>query len=445
MAKTIIVDEISMVRSDLFCAMDARLREIAPAISRDRPFGGKQIVLVGDFMQLPPVVGSEEDREFVYEKLGGKFAFETDLWAAAMFRTVFLRTVHRQNEDALFRSVLNNLRHAKIESSAKVLNNHCLVKKTFQVPPICLCTTNREAKAINEYAQKKIKGNSRYFHAEIHGSFPEADYPTESCLELTVGARVMVLCNQRKDGVIECVNGDIGVVSGFASGDSPIVEVQLDNGKKVQLEPHTWEKGEYSYEADPETGKTELRQNIIGSFSQIPLRLAYAITIHKSQGLSFNSVYLRLGRGCFDHGQLYTALSRCRTLIGLQIDRPITPEDMIIDESVVRFYLELDKRQHTESTDVLWYEEAMQYYLRRLKTGDGGNVPSEMAQCEFDFTPRICQHPDLSKLLRLHESGLINKYDAPVLQPIVSNAIDGVGVKDDELALVHRLIAKYED
>lgn len=444
MAKTIIIDEISMVRSDLFCAMDARLREIAPAVSRDRPFGGKQIVLVGDFMQLPPVVGSEEEREFVYEKLGGKFAFETDLWAAAMFRAVFLRTVHRQNEDALFRGVLNNLRHGRIESAAKVLNNHSLGKKTFPASPICLCTTNREAKAINEYAQKKIKGDLRSFHAEIHGSFPETDYPTESCLELTVGARVMVLCNQRKDGVIECVNGDIGVVYRFASGDSPIVEVQLDNGKKVQLEPHTWEKGEYSHEADPETGKRVMRQNIIGSFSQIPLRLAYAITIHKSQGLSFNSVYLRLGRGCFDHGQLYTALSRCRTLSGLQIDRPVTPEDMIIDESVVRFHSELDKRQHAEPEDMLWYEEAMQYYLRRLKTGDGGNVPREMAQCEFDFTPRICQHPDLSKLMRLHESGLINKYDAPVLHPIVRNVIDRVGVKDDELVLVHRLIAKYD-
>lgn len=444
MAKTIIIDEISMVRSDLFCAMDARLRELVPSIFRDRPFGGKQIVLVGDFMQLPPVVGSEEERDFLDGRLGGKFAFETDLWAAAMFRTVFLRTVHRQNEDALFRSALNNLRHGKIESAVKVLNNHCRGKKTFSVPPICLCTTNREANAINEYAQKKIKGDSRSFHAEIHGSFPETDYPTESCLELTVGARVMVLCNQRKDGVIECVNGDIGVVSSFASRDSPIVEVQLDNGKKVQLEPHTWEKGEYSHEVDLETGMPVMRQNIIGSFSQIPLRLAYAITIHKSQGLSFNSVYLRLGRGCFDHGQLYTALSRCRTLSGLQIDRPVTPEDLIIDESVVRFHADIDKLQKFKPSDALWYEEAMQYYLRRLKTGDGGNVPSETAQSEFDFTPRICQHPDLSKLLRLHESGLINKYDAPVLQSVVSNVIDGVGVKDDELALVDRLIAKYD-
>ena len=427
MAKTIIIDEISMVRSDLFCAMDARLREIAPAVSKERPFG------------------SEDELRFINERLGGKFAFETDLWAAALFRTIFLRTVHRQNEDALFRNALNNLRHGNFESAAKVLNNHCLGKKTFSVPPVCLCTTNREAKAINEYAQKKIGGEVHSFHAEIDGAFPETDYPTEPSLDLVVGARVMVLRNQRKDGVLECVNGDIGVVAGFRSEDSPIVEVQLDNGRRIQFERHTWERSVYSYETDPEKGAQVMKRNVIGSFSQIPLRLAYAITIHKSQGLSLGSVYLRLGRGCFDHGQLYTALSRCRTLSGLQIDRPITPEDLVIDESVVRFHSEMDKRQPSEPRDALWYEEAMQYYLRRLKTGDGGNVPSEMAQCEFDFTPRICQHPDLSKLMRLHESGLINKYDAPVLQPVVRNVIDGVGVKDDELALVHRLVAKYED
>jgi hypothetical protein len=175
------------------------------------------------------------------------------------------------------------------------------------------------------------------------------------------------------------------------------------------------------------------------------LELAYAITIHKSQGLSLGSVYLRLGRGCFDHGQLYTALSRCRTLSGLQIDRPVTPEDLIIDESVMRFHSELETRPRSEPWDARWYEEAMRYYLRRLETGEGGIIPRKMTQAEFDFTPRVCQHPDLTKLLRLHESGLINKYDAPVLQPIVSNVIDGVGVKEDELALVHRLIAKYED
>ena len=129
MAKTIVVDEVSMVRSDLFCAMDARLREVASGVRKEMPFGGKQMILVGDFMQLPPVVSDGEERKFLGERLGGAFAFETDLWAAAMFRTVFLKTVHRQSGDALFRKVLNNLRHGNFDSAAKVLNNHCVGEK----------------------------------------------------------------------------------------------------------------------------------------------------------------------------------------------------------------------------------------------------------------------------------------------------------------------------
>ena len=445
MAKTIVVDEVSMVRSDLLCAMDARLREVASGVRKDMPFGGKQMILVGDFMQLPPVVSDGEERKFLGERLGGVFAFETDLWAAAMFRTVFLKTVHRQSGDALFRKVLNNLRHGNFDSAAKVLNNHCVGEKRFSTPPVCLCTTNREAKAINDAAKMSVKGEVRAFRAKVSGKFIEAEFPADGILELVVGARVMVLCNLRSEGVLECVNGDMGVVAGFGASGEAEVHVRLDNGKSVTIAPHVWEKSAYSSEIDSKTNAPVMRRTVIGSFEQIPLRLAYAITIHKSQGLSFDCVSLRLGRGCFDHGQLYTALSRCRTLEGLQIDRRLVPADLIVDDAVVRFHAEMEGRRDEMPGGYSWYEEAMQYYLRRLRTGDGAALPSDVRQGEFDFSPRIYADPALPRLLRLHEHGAINKYDAPVLGPLVRTISAGAGVKEEELATIRRLVAKYGD
>lgn len=443
MAKTVIVDEVSMVRSDLFCAMDARLREIAYGQSREMPFGGKQIVLVGDFMQLPPVVGGNDERKFINERFGGAFAFETDLWVAAMFRTVFLKTVHRQSGDTLFKKVLNDLRHGKFEAAAKVLNNHCIGEKTFHTPPVCLCTTNREARAINDAARSSVKGETRFFSAQVSGRFLEAEFPAEGNMELIVGARVMVLCNQRNEGVLECVNGDMGTITGFGSEDDPEVCVRLDNGKNVKIVPHTWEKYAYVQEISPKTNALVMRRSVVGTFEQIPLRLAYAITIHKSQGLSLDCVSLRLGRGCFDHGQLYTALSRCRTLDGLKIDRRLVPDDLIIDEAVVRFHAEMEAQRDELQVGYCWYEEAMRYYLRRLKTGDGTALPADMRQAEFDFSSRVYDDPVLMTLLRLHEGGAINKYDAPVVEPLVQSICAGAGVKDAELATIKRLIVKY--
>lgn len=443
MVKTVIVDEVSMVRSDLFCAMDARLREIAYGQNKEMPFGGKQIVLVGDFMQLPPVVGGNDERKFINERFGGAFAFETDLWVAAMFRTVFLKTVHRQSGDTLFKKVLNDLRHGKFEAAAKVLNNYCIGEKTFRTPPVCLCTTNREARAINDAARSSVKGETRFFSAQVSGKFLEAEFPAEGNMELIVGALVMVLCNQRNEGVLECVNGDMGTITGFGSEDDPEVCVRLDNGKNVKIVPHTWEKYAYVQEISPKSNTLVMRQSVVGTFEQIPLRLAYAITIHKSQGLSLDCVSLRLGRGCFDHGQLYTALSRCRTLDGLKIDRRLVPDDLIIDEAVIRFHAEMEAQRDELQVGYCWYEEAMQYYLRRLKTGDGTALPADMRQAEFDFSSRVYDDPVLMTLLRLHEGGAINKYDAPVLEPLVQSIRAGGGVKDAELAAIKRLIAKY--
>lgn len=441
-AKTFVVDEISMVRSDLFCAMDVRLRDLAFGEDKMRPFGGRQMILVGDFLQLPPVVGGVGERRFLVERLGGIYAFETDLWHAAQFRTISLKEVHRQSGDVVFKTLLNNLRRGNFDSAAKVLNSNCLVEKAFRESPVCLCATNREAKAINDRERERVREQKRIFNAAVSGNFPESDFPTEPALDLVVGARVMILCNQRRDGELEFVNGDMGTVVGFGEDE---VAIRLNTGKTVMVEAHVWERLAYSPEMDPAERMPVITRRVVGSFRQIPLRLAYAITIHKSQGMNLPAVDLHLGRGCFDHGQLYTALSRCRSLAGLSLDRKVELTDLIVDESVVGFYQSIENACAEEvSSQSGFYEEAMQYYLRRITTGSGELPPEGMKQDEFDFSVRVCSHPVLDRLCYLHRNGIINKYDAPILDPFAKKVISGEGVKETDLEKIDLMVSRYK-
>ena len=448
-AKTIVIDEVSMVRSDLLSAIDIRLRALTGGPRRQMPFGGKQIVLVGDFFQLPPVVKPGIESDYLNQRLGGSFAFQTDLWAAAQFSCVFLRQVHRQGGDARFMAVLNDLRNGKFAEAAEVLNGLCLRERQRKVPPICLCTTNHEAREVNVRASVCGKGASRTFNAVVKGQFPEGNYPTEQSLEVGVGNRVMLLCNCRnKDGEFDYVNGDLGVVTRFiGEGDDVEVVLRLDSGREVTVESNEWKSFSYVSAEDPVSHKRVVRQQEVGSFTQMPLRLAYAVTIHKSQGLSLDSVDLNLGCGCFSHGQLYTALSRCRSLAGLRIDRAVRPEDLIVDKSVVDFYAKLALAR-PDSEDLVpvetppYYEEAMQYYLHQLDphyAPDAGSV----RQFEFCFDQRVYEHPDLEKLKLIYRSCGFNKYDAPVLNPIAESYCSGNGVTETELVRVSRVIAKY--
>jgi len=448
-AGTIVIDEVSMVRSDLLSAIDIRLRELAGGPKRRMPFGGKQIVLVGDFFQLPPVVKPGVEEDYLKQRLGGVYAFQTDLWESAQFSCVFLRKVHRQGGDVRFAAVLNDLRNGRFAEAAEVLNRLCLRERQRAVPPICLCTTNREAHDVNSHARDQARNTARTFSAVVNGQFPEGSYPTDASLEIAVGNRVMLLCNSRdKDGNLEYVNGDLGVVTGFVGeGTATEVGVRLDNGKEVMVESNEWKSFSYVSSEDPVSHKSTVRQQKVGSFTQMPLRLAYAVTIHKSQGLSLDSVDLNLGCGCFSHGQLYTALSRCRTLAGLHIDRALRPEDLIIDEAVVNFYAKL--AVHCPEPSGLkqvetppYYEEAMQYYLHQL---DPHYAPEKGGVCQFElcFEQRVYQHPDLDKMKLIYRSCGFNKYDDPVLTPIAASYCTGNGVTESELGQVSRIIAKY--
>ncbi len=494
--RTIVIDEISMVRSDLFVAIDMRLQEITGC---NKPFGGKQIILVGDFLQLPPVVKEKTEADYLDRELGGHYAFQTALWQQADLQCVCLQTIHRQGNDALFMKILNHLRYGELEirdiqleglkkalNVIEALTRLCVEATPLDHPPIFLCTTNRTADSLNQLYQSKLKGAVHLFRAVVRGKFPEGDYPTLETLALKVGARVMTLTNKRTpDGEIEYVNGEIGVVEDMDDGENAVVRVRLDRGPTVSVERTKWSKYEYDFELDANTGRPIVRQREVGTFVQIPLKLAYASTIHKSQGLTLDSVEVKLGNGCFASGQMYTALSRCRSIKNLRIDRPICLADAVIDEAVIDFYREIESghqpkgERKTKAMSMDKYEEEMirAYFSQQhgektafkrhaidqedtdlAKSGTTSRSP-EVESEQVPKGQKITTSPDIDHLLivyrnqnddeihakrtkRLNGKGF-NKMDAPVLTELAEKYLNEGYLAESELETVHRLIAKY--
>lgn len=470
----IVIDEISMVRGDLFWAIDYRLRQIATNRDKKRPFGGKQIILVGDFFQLPPVVKSEEEERVLIETFGGIFAFQTKTWDTANFKCCCLKTIHRQSNDSLFLSILNHIRHNEIsvrdlqDSSdgellnvKEMLNRHANFSIPLAVTPVCLCTTNREANILNSITNEKSEGDCQTFSAVVKGTFSEKDFPTPAKLELKKGARVMTLINRRTPaGILEFVNGDVGEVVGFLKqAGAPAIQVKLDNGKVVNISPNEWKNYAYELKTDPKTGKEIIVQKEIGSFIQFPLKLAYAMTIHKSQGMSVDAALIKLGNGCFAHGQLYTALSRCRSLKNLRIDREIYDEDIIVNPAVVDFYNTIEDNQPKATTVNIEvpeeYQDAVQEFLRSLM---GGNR-SATTITSSPQPIKISNHAMIRNLIVVYKNQTaeeqaaltakkkngrgFNKIDSPILTPIAEKYLSLGYITHNELDTVCRLLPKY--
>jgi len=481
--RIIVIDEVSMVRSDLFVAIDKRLKEI---MGNTSPFGGKQVILVGDFLQLPPVVKEQTEGDYLDRELGGYYAFQTRLWQQAKFHCVCLQKIHRQEKDALFMTILNHLRYGDFETRdiqleglkkpvnvIEALTRLCVEAAPLEHPPIYLCTTNRTADALNQLYQSQLKGEAHVFRAVIRGKFPEGDHPTSEMLALKIGARVMTLTNKRTaDGEIEYVNGEIGVVEAIDDGENAVVHVRLDRGPTVSIERTKWSKYEYDFELDANTGRPIVRQREVGTFVQIPLKLAYAFTIHKSQGLTLDCVEVKLGNGCFASGQLYTALSRCRSIKNLRIDRPIALADAVIDEAVIDFYRKIEsghqpKGKRKDVMSVIQERPGKCSHQAVTKSDkmpdhepeDDGTEQIEKKSEQKTDKNRITTSPDIERLLvvyqnqnddeihskrtkRLNGKGF-NKMDAPVLTELAEKYLAQGCLTEGELATVHHLIAKY--
>lgn len=319
---TVIVDEISMVRADILDGIDYVLRK---ARRNSKPFGGVRIILVGDFHQLPPVVPNREAEILSRMGYDTPFAYSAKVMKRTSFEVYELSTVHRQS-DRLFLSILSQIRRGQnIESVLQNLNEICLGSHRTGKTPLLLTGTNSTASHYNEAGLNALTTRLVTFTGIIEGKFNIAKdkLPVPEKIDLKIGARVMAAKN---DPEKKWINGSLGTVTQiFEDG----ANVKFDNGFEGLVRKSSWEN--IKYEWDDEQNKPISK--VIGSYSQIPLKLAWAITIHKSQGLTLEDVRLDLKQSAFATGQTYVALSRATTMEGLSLARALTPADILVEHS----------------------------------------------------------------------------------------------------------------
>ena len=323
----LVIDEVSMVRSDVMWAIDQTLR-----VNRGRPrepFGGVRLIMFGDLHQLPPVVQEAEVAQHLESEFGGPFFFSVPaLSEAAGTARIELSQVFRQNDEALI-SVLNRIRDGEADQDDLAeLNQRVSPIRTLGEGEkfVILTPTNAAAQRINTAYLDALPGTARTYEAGITGDFTQASHPTDSALTLKTGAKIILL---RNDPDRRWVNGTVARISRL---EEKKVFIEI-SGKEHELEPASWEQRRYAYDKEQE----KVVGTVAGTFKQYPVRLAWALTIHKAQGLTLDNVYIDLGRGTFAHGQAYVALSRCRSLEGLTLARRLEPRDILFDPAAMGY------------------------------------------------------------------------------------------------------------
>lgn len=326
---TVIVDEVSMLRADLMDAIDKSLR-----IHRkdSRPFGGCQMIFIGDLYQLPPII--EKELSDVYTKYyKTPYFFSADVFSLMSLPYINLEKIHRQS-DPEFIDILNNIRERKNLSTTLARLNQNVAYNFNEIKEgetVVLSTTNEKVREINSFFLSKINSEAYSFNAFVSGDFDSKSFPTEEVLTFKEGSKVMFVKN---DPEKQYVNGDIGIITRI---NPFMIEVKC-KGSTMVVQRQKWEKYKYEYvPSEIEGERGSVQKNIIGTFEQYPLRLAWAITVHKSQGQTYSSVFIDLHTGSFTSGQTYVALSRCKSLNGIKLQRPISERDVILDHRITEF------------------------------------------------------------------------------------------------------------
>ena len=446
----LVIDEISMVRADLLDAIDSALRRYR---DREKPFGGVQLLMIGDLQQLAPVV-KENEWEMLKNYYETPYFFASRALRETVYMTIELKTVYRQS-DTFFLSLLNKIRENQADD--EVLNE---LNRRYQpgFRPrkeegyIRLTTHNYQAQKVNDNELASLPGQTYSFRAEIDGTFPEYLYPADEVLTIKAGAQIMFLKNDPSSEK-RYYNGMIGEVA--AVNDAGMIVRGKNNGDEFQLLPEEW--GNYKYVLNEET--KEITEEIEGTFRQYPIRLAWAITIHKSQGLTFERAIID-ARNSFAHGQTYVALSRCKTLEGMVLESPLRREAIISDSTVDDFTKEVERNKPGNRqlhdmqkayffdllSDLFNFYSLDQAYKRLLRLIDEDLYklyPKQLAEYK-ELAPHIKEKiVEVSQRFRNQYTRLINgSDDYAVDQGLQERVRSGAGYFRKELEPVRALFEK---
>lgn len=396
----LIIDEISMVRADLLDAVDMLLRRYR---RNSKPFGGVQLLMIGDVHQLPPVV-TEKERPYMERVYPSPFFFHSKALQKVDYVTIELTHVYRQ-QDASFVSLLNHVRDNNLDAATLAALNSRVVREERRTEsgerrsegiPITLTTHNRQADAINRRHMDALKGEVRMFKAVVRGNYPDSMMPIDSLLEVREGERVMFVKND-SSGQHRYYNGKLATVLGFVTDDEgrEQVEVADDDGDVLKVGHETWENLKYTLNES----NGQITQEVDGTFSQYPLRPAWAVTIHKAQGLTFDRVAIDAA-DAFAFGQVYVALSRCRTLEGLTLTTPLTAGVAFSDATVSRFAEGVEQRREAVAEGIGQREK--EYRIEKLMELFGmEDVVHEMERLEERYAKLRNIYPD--KVRRMQE------------------------------------------
>jgi len=402
----LVIDEISMVRADILDGIDEVLRRYK---NHSKPFGGVQLLMIGDLQQLAPVV-KDEDWNILKPYYETCFFFSSNALKRSKFTGIELKHIFRQS-DPKFINLLNKVRENQMDDATLFELNKRYIpgfNPDEKEGYITLTTHNYQAQQINDAKLTTLKTKSYKFKAEVKGEFPEYSYPTDPELELKIGSQVMFVKNDSPDK--RFYNGKIGKIINIID-DKIEVRCPGDN-EPIDVNKVVWENAKYKLDETTQ----EIKEDIIGTFTQYPLKLAWAITIHKSQGLTFERAIID-ARASFAHGQVYVALSRCKTMEGLVLSSTIAPYSVKNDSTVIEFTDEVERKQPGPAE----LAQSRKEYVQQLMT--------EL----FDFRPILWQIQSLQKLWEEHKAiilGTLKTQLQVILLPLQTELLE-VGVKFD--------------